>query len=267
MQSHNPVLLNEVLELLKPQEGWYLDCTFGGGGHAEAILKAGDGVGVVALDQDPQAQPRADVLRKQYGERFKFYAKNFEQVETLEESQFSGVLMDLGVSSFQLDEGERGFSFRYDAPADMRMNPEVGQSAAEFIRTSSHRELVRAIRDLGDEPQWRPVVRALEANKHTSVVERTGSLAALISDAMGPAYLRLGKRIHPATLSFQGLRMAVNRELEVLESAFPQIWDKLAPGAVWAVISFHSLEDRIVKRAFREYAGDSVDRFDSRAKQ
>lgn len=253
--SHTPVLFEPTIELLKPEgNGLYLDGTFGGGGHSRGILESGPDVRLVALDQDPQAKVRAEALASEFGGRFRFYDLNFGQLDQVEETNFDGMLFDLGLSSFQLDEAERGFAFKADAPVDMRMDPRVGRSAAEFLEEAEEAELVRAVRDLGEEKMWKRVVKALMQARGTGQLQRTGSLAKLIEDTLGPA-VRRKMKIHPATKTFQGIRMAVNEELEVLERMLPIAMEKLAAKGVLAVISFHSLEDRMVKRFFRKMAG------------
>lgn len=263
MTGHLPVLLRETLGCFEPwRAGTYLDGTFGGGGHTEAMLEADPGVEVVALDCDPAARPRADALRERYPGRFSFFDLNFRQLDRLTQTGFAGVLLDLGVSSFQLDEAERGFSFRADAPADMRLNPRAGRSAAEFLETADREDLIRAVRDHGEERRWRRVVDAFLAARGTGKLQSTATLAALVAEAVGPA--RRGERIHPATKTFQGIRIAVNDELGAIEEALPKALAALAPGGTLAVISFHSLEDRLVKRFCNRATGRPEHGRDSR---
>jgi len=261
--GHEPVLLRESLEGLGASRGGrFLDATFGGGGHSRAILDANPENYLIALDRDPAAELRAEKFGDPFAGRFSFHRMDFGEMEGLEETDFDGIFFDLGVSSFQLDEMERGFSFRGDAPLDMRMDPSSGISAAEFLETSAEEELVEAIRDFGEEKFWRRVVRALIEARGTGRLSRTSSVAELIQEAVPPAAKR--GRLHPATRSFQGIRIAVNRELEAIHQALPAGFAKLAPGGRMAVISFHSLEDRIVKRFFRARAGRPVGANDSR---
>jgi len=262
--GHVPVLLRETLELLAPRAGAkLLDGTFGGGGHTRAMLEAADDVGVVALDRDPAALPRAEALKAEFGDRFRLHHINFGDLAELDESGFHGVLFDFGLSSFQLDTEERGFSFRYDAPADMRMNPEEGMSAAEFLETADEESLVRAVRNYGEEQRWRRVVKAIIAARGTGKLQRTRSLAELIVEAVGPTP-RGRKAVHPATRTFQGIRVEVNDELSAIERGLPAAFDRLLPEGVLAAISFHSLEDRIVKRFCRKVAGRPEHARDSR---
>ena len=202
--GHIPVLLNETLELFAPRGGMkFLDGTFGGGGHTRAILDCDENVKVVALDRDPSAIERAEKLVAEVGERFCHYHINFGEIENLDESEFDGVLFDFGLSSFQLDSEERGFSFRHDAPVDMRMNPKEGISAAEFLETADEEALVRAVRNYGEEKRWRRVVKAIIASRGTGQLQRTHSLAELIVEAVGPTP-KGRKAIHPATKNFSG---------------------------------------------------------------
>ncbi len=259
--GHIPVMPGEVIELLSPVDGGvYLDATFGGGGHSELILNAANSR-VVALDCDPAAIERAKAMQVRYGERLTFKAMNFSSLATIPETRFAGVLMDLGVSSFQLDNSERGFSFRQDGQLDMRLNPLEGRSAAEFLETCERDELVRAIRDYGEEPRWRRVVDALLAARGSGSLARTVTTAEIIRAAAGVVR---GRKTDPATRSFQGIRIAVNGELDVLAGALPVAASLLAPGGVLVVISFHSLEDRLVKRFFRRLCGRPEHRLDSR---
>ena len=262
--KHVPVLLHETRELLSARAGGkVLDATFGGGGHSKALLAADETILIVAIDRDPEALKRAEAVRETFGDRFRFYSMNFADLSDLEENDFDGILFDFGLSSFQLDQPERGFSFRFDAPVDMRMDPERGISAAEFLETCDEEALIRAVRNYGEETKWRRVVSAILAARGTGRLQRTASFAALIAEAIGPAP-RGHRVIHPATRTFQGIRIEVNGELSAIERALPIAFERLVPGGVLAAISFHSLEDRIVKRFCRRVSGRPEHRNDSR---
>ncbi|MGB0743936.1 MAG: 16S rRNA (cytosine(1402)-N(4))-methyltransferase RsmH [Opitutales bacterium] len=262
--GHVPVLLNEALGLLEPRDGAkLLDGTFGGGGHSRAFLESSGNVSVVALDRDPEAVERAKAFKAEFGERFRICQLNFGDLERLDEADFHGIFFDFGLSSFQLDSGERGFSFRADAPVDMRMDPGSGISAAEFLETAEKEALVRAIRNFGEEKRWGRVVEAVLNARGSGKLQRTQSLAALVAEAVGPTP-RGRKAVHPATRTFQGIRIEVNDELSAIERGLPAAFDRLLPGGVLAAISFHSLEDRIVKRFCRKMAGRPEHSRDSR---
>ncbi len=261
-RKHIPVLLEETLKVLKPERGGkFLDCTFGGGGHSREILKRSGTALLVALDRDPEAEKRTKELKEKFPNSFKFYGINFSKLDSVPEAPFDGILMDIGVSSFQLDEISRGFSFKEDAFADMRMDTRSGISAAEFLETAPRERIVEAVRDFGEEPRWRRVVEAIFAARGTGTLKSTKALAELVGNAVGKI---AGTKIHPATKTFQGIRIAVNDELGELKSALPKAFSALKPNGILAVISFHSLEDRIVKRFFNEVCGRPIDKNDNR---
>jgi len=252
--GHEPVLLAETLSGLQADAGGcFLDATFGGGGHARAILEANSGNRLTALDRDPAAEARAEAFGENHPGRFVFRRMDFGDLGSLDEDGFDGILFDLGVSSFQLDEVGRGFSFRSDAPLDMRMDPTTGRSAAEFLEEADEKELIEAVRDFGEERAWRRIVQAIMRARGSGALVRTESFADVVVSAV-PAAMRRG-RIHPATRTFQGVRIAVNRELDAIRRALPEGFSRLAHGGRMVVISFHSLEDRLVKRFFRSCAG------------
>ena len=265
--QHVPVLLEATMEYLKPEEGGlFLDGTFGGGGHTRAMLDSSPEVCVVAIDQDPEAEERALALKKVYADRFRFYSMNFADIGQLEERRFDGILFDFGLSSFQLDEGERGFSFRFDAPLDMRMNNREGITASEFLETASEADLIRAVRDYGEERSWRKVVAAILDARGKGILERTQSFAELVESVI-PRRAGFKERIHPATRTFQGVRIAINDELKSIEAGLKEGFRRLKVNGVMAAISFHSLEDRIVKRFFRKLSGRPEHRKDDRLQE
>lgn len=240
--GHIPVLKNEVLALFAPlYPGRFLDMTFGGGGHTSAILDGHSSNVVVGIDCDPEAAPRAKKVAEKYGKRFSFVASYFDELDGKVDGNFDGVLMDLGVSSFQFDTPERGFSFRADAPLDMRMNPTQGKAAWEILETADEETLISIVRDLAEDLRWRGVVKKILAARGTGALRTTKGLV----DTLFPH--TTGQRIHPATRLFMGLRIAVNRESQRLVKALPQAYAHLNDGGVLAVISFHSGEDREVK--------------------
>lgn len=265
--GHQPVLLTEVIGFLAPVPGGrYLDATFGGGGHSRALLDAAPQTSLVAFDRDPAALERAQSLEAEYGDRFRLISSDFGHLGEFPESDFAGILFDLGLSSFQLDQAERGFSFRQDAPADMRMDPRRGIPASEWLETATEEMLVRAVRDFGEEPHWRRVVRALISARGTGALARTTSLAEVVAESIPPRD-RFTSKIHPATRAFQGIRIAVNDELGAIERALPAAFAKLRVDGILCVISFHSLEDRIVKHFFRRQCGQPENSNDSLPQQ
>ncbi len=260
---HIPVLFEETLAVLAPERGGhFLDCTFGGGGHSREILnRAPAGTQLSALDRDPEAAVRAEAFKRDFGDAFHFYNFKFSRLDEVPGAPFAGILMDIGVSSFQLDDENRGFSFRKNAPTDMRMDPRNGISAADFLESAEHSLLVEAVRDFGEEPRWRQVVDAIVGARGSGILGSTATFAALIEKTIGR---KPGSKIHPATKTFQGVRIAVNNELGELSAALPKAFDALDRGGVLALITFHSLEDRIVKQFFNKKCGRPINRFDSR---
>lgn len=262
-RGHAPVLLRETIDLLAVRSGGrYLDATFGGGGHTRAILdrSAPDGL-VVALDADSKATERARSLAARYPGRVIVQQGNFRemaslaQVQAIRDRGFDGILMDLGLSSFQLDNDERGFSFHSDSPLDMRFDPTSGLTAADLVNSLTSDELSKLLFEYGEEPQARRIARGIVAHRQDRPVGTARELADLIEISTGG---RRGRKIHPATRTFQALRIAVNDELEALKSGLPAAIELLRPSGRLAVISFHSLEDRIVKQTFRQEARDCI---------
>ncbi|OPY14786.1 MAG: Ribosomal RNA small subunit methyltransferase H [Syntrophus sp. PtaB.Bin001] len=252
---HEPVLLEEAVSCLNCRSGGvYVDGTVGGGGHAALILEksAPDGF-LLGLDVDIDALQAAEKRLTLFGQRKKLVKANYADLsEVLAEhkiSQVDGILLDLGVSSHQLDTAERGFSFSQEALLDMRMDPESGQSAYDVVNTCSERELKAIIRQYGEEIMAGRIVRAIAAKRKDAPIRTTTELAAIVAGAL-PRSFRHGK-IHPATRTFQALRIYVNNELANLYRAIHSGTDCLKAGGRFAVISFHSLEDGIVKNVFR----------------
>lgn len=253
-ESHVPVLLAPMLERLDVRDGGlYLDLTFGRGGYSRAILERLGAGRLLVCDQDPEAIAVAQDLAAS-DERVEVLQANFGALAghpALRDRPLDGIVADLGVSSPQLDAAERGFSFMRDGPLDMRMNPEAGLSAAEWLAQVPAHELIRVLQRFGEEPQARRIGLAIVNAREQKPIERTAELAHLIEKAVGG---RRGKRIHPATRSFQAIRMAVNGELDALQSMLESVHGWLRPGGHLVVVSFHSLEDRLVKRMLQEGA-------------
>ena len=255
--SHRSVLLPEVLDGLQPRPGGrYLDGTLGGAGHAHGILErsAPDGL-LVGIDRDPAALAAATARLASFTDRAILRHGAFADMADLAGSYgpFNGILLDLGVSSPQLDQPDRGFSFRADGPLDMRMDPTRGPTAAELLDELDEHELIRILRVYGEEPRARRIAQAVLAGRPWP-----GTLALAEEVARSSGYRN--SRTHPATRTFQALRIAVNRELEQLELGLAAALLLLAPGGRMAVISFHSLEDRLVKHTFRDWAGKNTPR-------
>jgi len=257
---HATVLLNEAVEALqiKP-EGVYVDGTFGRGGHSRLILeKLGPQGRLIALDKDPMSIAAAQTVSDK---RFQIVHRGFESIgEVLREldvDKLDGVLLDLGVSSPQLDDAQRGFSFRFDAPLDMRMDTSRGETAAQWLATVDEGFLAEVIGEYGEERFARKIARALITSRQENPINTTRQLSEIVAQTVRTR--EPGK--NPATRTFQAIRIYINRELEELESVLPQCVDKLKVGGRLAVISFHSLEDRIVKRFMRDMAqGDKFPR-------
>ncbi len=258
-EGHVPVLLTEVLAAAKVQSGQrWIDGTFGRGGHSRALLERG--ALVLGLDQDEEAAGAARVLEAQWPGKFTWKKRNFKDLKTccIEQGwdKVDGVLLDLGVSSPQLETPERGFSFRAEGPLDMRMDRSGGSTAADLVNELSESELTKLFYEQGGEREARRVVRALVARRSHAPFRTTTDLASLVAETL--PHRRAGG-IHPATKVFQALRIAVNGEQEALLAALPQAVEIMKPGAVLAVISFHSGEDRVVKQFLRERGSEWLD--------
>jgi 16S rRNA (cytosine1402-N4)-methyltransferase len=252
---HIPVLVGEVLAALLPRSGGsYIDATVGLGGHAAAILAASAPQGrLLGLDADPQAIVAAGVRLSGYAERIRLVNRSYTDLASVAKAEgfplVDGILFDLGLSSAQLEESNRGFSFQVDEPLDMRFNP-VGETAADLVNRLSEQDLADLIYQFGEEPASRLIARSIIAHRPLS---STAQLARLIEHTLG----RRGK-LHPATRTFQALRIAVNHELEAIQNVLPQAVAVLKPGGRVAVITFHSLEDRLVKQFLRKESNDCV---------
>ena len=257
--THQPVLYHEILEALHPHDGGcYIDGTVGAGGHARGILETSSPNGkLLGLDLDPRALDLAKDNLASFGERVTLVQASYtsldEQMQALGWPSVQGIVLDLGVSSMQLDTPERGFSFKVDAPLDMRFSPEEARTAADLVNSLSEVELADLIYRCGEERKSRQVARAIVQARP---VRTTLELAKIVSRVVskGKKYTRL----HPATRTFQALRIATNRELEAVETVLPLAVSALAPGGRLAVIAFHSLEDRIVKRYFQRESQDCI---------
>lgn len=250
---HLPVMVEEVMEYLNVKRGkWYVDCTLGTGGHSLEILKRGGRV--LGIDQDEEVLVLAKRCLSAYSKRIVFEKMNFIEVgEAIRKHQIgevSGVLYDLGLSSYQLEAAHRGFSFQREGPLDMRMDLSRRTKCAEIINGAREEELAKIIREYGEERMYRKIARAIVKNRP---IQTTTELASLVARTVG----RRGK-IHPATRTFQALRIAVNDELSALTTSLDNIFPYLASGGRIVVISFHSLEDRIVKRRFKEWQEEGV---------
>jgi 16S rRNA (cytosine1402-N4)-methyltransferase len=252
--SHIPVLREEAVQMLKPRDGGvYLDGTFGGGGYARAILDSADCT-LVAIDRDPAAVARAQEFIAEYPERFSIREGRIGNLAALLEARgvtaLDGAVFDLGVSSYQIDDPARGFSFRQDGPLDMQMGSS-GSNAAQLVNLCPESELADILYEYGDEKASRKIAKAIVERRKAQKFETTSDLAGVIRSVVRPDK----SGIDPATRSFQALRIAVNEELSDIEAALEQAAEMLNPGGRLVVVSFHSLEDRIVKNFFGQAAG------------
>jgi 16S rRNA (cytosine1402-N4)-methyltransferase len=254
--AHVPVLLREAMERLAPERGGlYVDATLGLGGHAEAILAASPAARLLGVDRDPEARAIAARRLERFGDRVEIHAGDFADLERFVGARrAAGVLADLGVSSLQLDEGRRGFSFRRAGPLDMRM-ADAGETAAELVNRSTEAELETIFRSFGEEPEARRVARAVVAARDAAPIMTTAELA----DVVRRAKRARETRIDPATRVFQALRIAVNREIDQLSEMLDRAVGLLEQDGRLVVISYHSLEDRVVKNRMRDLARGEVD--------
>ncbi len=257
MQKHIPVLPKETIEYLDPKPGEnFIDCTLGYGGHSRLILeKTGPTGRLLAIDQDDAALEAAEENLAEFGDRVQFEKANFTElglvVRRWPVDKIDGILIDLGVSTPQLT-GERGFSFNVDAPLDMRMNPTVQRkTAADIVNKYSERELAQILTTLGEERFSRQIAKKIVEARYKKPIATTFELVDIVKMATPPAY-RIGKRLHFATNTFRALRMTVNDELGNIEKVLPQAVQVLSPGGRLVIISFQSLEDRIIKNFFRD---------------
>ena len=252
---HIPVLYYETLDnLVINPDGIYIDCTLGGGSHSEGILERLSDKGLlISIDQDTNAIEYSKKRLEKFGSKWKVFKGNFENIDTIAYmagvDKVDGILMDIGVSSKQLDDPERGFSYRYDVKLDMRMNTEQKISAYDVVNTYSEEQLSKIIFEYGEERHARKIAKLIVEERKSSPIEKTSDLIALIKRAYPE---RASK--HPAKKTFQAIRIEVNRELEVLENAMSKAVELLKVGGRLAIITFHSLEDRIVKNKFKDLA-------------
>lgn len=258
-RRHEPVLFSEVLECFRSidEREMFVDATLGAGGHARAVLESHPALRLLGIDRDPAALEIAARTLEAFSDRVTLVRGRHEELidilETRGITMIGGLLADLGVSSMQFDEAQRGFSFRYDAPLDMRMSQE-GPTAADLVNTLGERELGDVLREYGEEPMWRRIARALVHDRAVEPITTTARLAAIVRS------VKRGSRekIDPATLTFQALRIATNREIVGLAEFITAAVDRLKPAGRIAIISFHSLEDRVVKQTLRLLEGRCV---------
>ena len=258
-EYHIPVLYEETLDrLVTNPDGVYVDGTLGGGGHSEGIVKRLSDKGLlIAIDQDQNAIDFASKRLEKYGNKVKIFKSNFQEMDTVVYmagfDKVDGIMMDIGVSSKQLDDPERGFSYKYNTRLDMRMDKSMPISAYEVVNEYEEEEISRVIYEYGEERYARKIARYIVANREEKPIETTGDLVAVIKKA-----IKGHPKKHPAKKTFQAIRIEVNKELEVLKNVIDKAVDLLNPGGRLAIITFHSLEDRIVKQKFRELSTDCI---------
>lgn len=255
---HIPILVPELLSFFQGKEiHTFVDATLGAGGHSHAILEAHPEIELlIGIDQDQSALAIASERLHSFSSKIALLHGNFEDIDTLlapfGSKEIDGIFADLGVSSMQLDTKERGFSFSKNGPLDMRMNPNIKTTAKEIVNTWPKDDLEMIFKEYGEEPRWRLVAKAILDSRQKAPLETTEDLLKAITPALRPY---IPGKIHPATLTFQAIRIAVNRELEVIEQFLPKAFQLLAPMGRFGILSFHSLEDRIVKNFFRQISG------------
>ena len=253
-KKHYPVMLQEVLEALAPKDGEvYVDATFGNGGYSEAVLQAAN-CKIIALDRDKTVETRAQELKQKFGARFDFRLGRFGNFDDLIKEDINGAMFDIGVSSMQLDEGMRGFSFAKDAPLDMRMS-QTGETAADLVNNLSEGELADILYNYGEERKSRAIARKIVKARKLKPIQTTLELANIIYSVLGRGNRQM---IDPATRSFQALRIAVNDELGELKKGLDKATARLVKGGRLVVVDFHSLEDRIVKDFFKNNSDKRV---------
>lgn len=259
MEYHKPVLFDEVIDnIITEKKAVYVDCTLGGGGHAEGILeKSSDNSVVIGIDQDTEAIGYVKKRLEKYGDKLQVFQDNFRNIDTI--VYFAGydkvdrILMDIGVSSNQLDNIERGFSYRYEAKLDMRMNKDLSISAYDVVNKFSEKEIADIIYKYGEEPKSRKIAKNIVEYRKNKKIETTVELSDIIIKSIGKSMKK-----HPSKRTFQAIRIFVNKELEVLEEALDKAVNLLNKGGKLLVITFHSLEDRMVKEKFRKYENPCI---------
>ena len=259
MEYHKPVLFDEVMEnIITKEKAIYVDCTLGGGGHTEGILKSSsDDSKVIAIDQDIEAINFAKNRLENYGNKLEIFQDNFRNIDTV--VYFAGfnkvdrIFMDIGVSSNQLDNIERGFSYKYEAKLDMRMNKELSVSAYDVVNKFTEKEIADIIYKYGEEPKSRKIAKNIVEYRKNKNIETTTELSDIVIKSIGKSMKK-----HPSKRTFQAIRIFVNKELEVLEEALDKAVNLLNKGGKLLVITFHSLEDRMVKEKFRKYENPCI---------
>lgn len=254
--THTPVLLDQAINYLDLKDGIYVDCTFGGGGYSKSILKSCANTKVIAIDQDPTTKTNADKLSEEFGSRFTFVQDNFARLQKIMQpiGLVDGIVWDLGVSSMQLDNAERGFSFMKEAILDMRMNNTTGLTAADFLNTAKEKEIADVIYYYGDETHSRKIARKIIETREIDLITTTKQLAEIVRSIVK----KHNYKIDPATKTFQAIRIFVNNELKALEESLYNADELLKPNGRLVLVSFHSLEDRIIKDYFKAHSAKKV---------